>query len=135
MRGFWIVALLACHSALPVPQLGTQGACRGPDDRAHSLIAELANWMGATDPERIADRDTLYNIPVVDPDEIALVTADAVCERARHAYAAPSQGPVYVLTLGTRHYAVLDPDFLAGSVETVKIFSKDWKLVGGWSGP
>jgi hypothetical protein len=99
------------------------------------LIAELANWMGATDPERIADRDTLYNIPVVDPDEIALVAADAVCERARHAYAAPSQRPVYVLTLGRHHYAVLDPDFLAGSLETVKIFSKDWKLVGGWSGP
>jgi hypothetical protein len=89
VRAFWIVALLACHSALPVPQLGAQGACPGPDDRAYSLIAELANWRGATDPERIADRDTLYNIPVVDPDESALVTADAVCERARHAYAAP----------------------------------------------
>jgi hypothetical protein len=135
MRAFGVVALLACHSAVPLPQVVEQGACRGPDDRTHSLIAELAGWMVTTDPEQIARRDTVFNIPVVNPNEITLVTDDAVCVRARNAYAAPGQGPVYVLRLATEHFAVLDPAFLAGSIETVKIFSKDWQIVGGWSGP
>lgn len=127
----YLAMLLAVGYASALP---AQSNCRPADDRSASLIAELSKWMVESDPVAVAHRDTLFKIPVVAPSTITLVSNQNACAKAINAYAAPGAGRVYVISLNGQYFAVLDPTYLAGEYQTVKIFSKNWKLIGGWTG-
>ena len=96
-------------------------------------------WMTTTDPQRQADRDTAYKIPVVTVSSIALVTDERICGKLISAYAAiPGKNytpaNLYVVALGNKFFAVYDPADLAGDFRTVMIFDSRYVLTGGWTG-
>lgn len=111
-----------------------------PNDRyATAMILDLKAMMSATNTRQIADRDTLYHIPVVPVSSIGLVTADSICARAGDAlntlYAESKARRLYVARLGGG-WAVLDPgaDPTARFIPVV-IFDSTWVARGGYSGP
>jgi len=57
--------------------------CRPADAASRRLIAQLEDWMTTTDPERQADRDTAYKIPLVSVTSIAVVTDERICGKCR----------------------------------------------------
>lgn len=113
--------------------------CRPADASSSRLINELKSWMTTTDPQRQADRDTAYKIPVVSVSSIALVTDERICAKLISAYAAiPGKNytpaNLYVVALGNKYFAVHDPADLAGDFRTVMIFDSRYVLTGGWTG-
>lgn len=130
-----VVAWVA--TARPAPGQTVQ-RCRPADNSSARLIVELKAWMSATDPERVADRDTLYKIPVVNTSQITLVTDEAMCLKAANAYGAQpgSSTPtrVYLIKLGSKGYAAYDPDQPAGEFRVVMILTTEFAVSGGWTG-
>lgn len=123
----------------PASTLSSQNTkCRPADAMSDRLIVELRNWMTTTDPERVADRDNVYKIPVVGTNQIALVTDERICGKLIQAYAALSgtytPASIYVIKMGNKNYTVLDPTDLAGDFRTVMIFDSRYVRVGGWTG-
>jgi hypothetical protein len=122
------------------PQAAAQSVrrCRAADNTSERLIVEVKSRIAATDSEQAADRDTLFKIPVVDVDQISLVTDETTCLRAASAYGSQpgSTAPtrVYVVKLGSKGYAVLDPDQPAGEYRIVMILSTKFAVIGGWTG-
>ena len=120
--------------------LGAQTTkCRPSDASSSRLINELKLWMTTTDPQRQADRDTAYKIPVVTVSSIALVTDERICGNLISAYAAiPGKNytpaNLYVVALGNKFFAVYDPADLAGDFRSVMIFDSRYVLTGGWTG-
>lgn len=112
--------------------------CRAPDNDSARLITELKAWMATTDAERIADRDTLYKIPVVNASQITLVTDEATCLKAANAYGtqpgSTSPARVYVVKLASKGFAVYDPDQPAGEYRVVMILTTKFVVSGGWTG-
>lgn len=110
--------------------------CRGPDETSQALITELQEWMSTTDPERIADRDTLYHVPVVRANQIALVTDERICTKVAQAYGAPPgvTARLYTVKLGSKGYVAYDPEQKAGDYKNVLIFSTRYVRIGGWTG-
>jgi len=129
--------VVAAFSATPAVAQSVQ-RCRAADNTSARLIEELKARITATDPEQVADRDTLFKIPVVNVNQISLVTDEATCLKAANAYGSQpgSTTPtrVYVVKLGSKGYAALDPDQPAGEFRVVMILSTKLAVTGGWTG-
>jgi len=113
--------------------------CRAADAASGRLVNELKDWMTTTDPEKQADRDTAYKIPVVSVSSIALISDERICGKIISAYAAiPGKNytpaNLYVIALGNKYYAVYDPADLAGDFRTIMIFDSRYSIIGGWTG-
>lgn len=105
-------------------------------DEGAGLIIHLKQWMTVTDTADVRLRNTVYRIPVVDTAAVQLVTDARTCARAAAAYPdTTADRPVYVVSLGREGYAVLDPSDKAGEFRTVILFNRQWKEIGGWTGP
>ena len=128
-----ILAALASCVLLPPSVVAGQSACLPAAPRSNVLIGELKELMTTTDPEEISERDTLLKVPVVNPDDVTLVTDEAICTKVIAAYAAPRPARVLAIRLGRRGYAALDPVGLAGEFENVLIFDRRFKRIGGWT--
>lgn len=111
-----------------------QSACLAAAPRSNLLIGELKQWMETTDPERIAHRDTLFMIPQVNMADITLVSDATICAKVVAKYPEPRPAQVFVIRLGNKGYASLDPTGLTGEYENVHIFDRKFKRVGGWTG-
>lgn len=131
-------SLIAVVLATVVARGAAAQRCRPVDNESARLIVELQDWMTTTDPERMADRDTLFKIPVVSPSQVVLVTDERICTKASDAYGpkAGSTEParVYTIKLGTKGYAVYDPDQPAGEYRVVMILNTKFTQIGGWTG-
>ena len=141
MKAILVRALVAVllPSLFSVQSEAQSTKCRPADAASGRLIAQLEDWMTTTDPERQADRDTAYKIPLVSVTSIAVVTDERICGKIISAYAAiPGKNytPVnlYVISLGTKFFAVFDPADLAGDFRTVMIFDSRYTITGGWTG-
>lgn len=105
-------------------------------DEGEGLVIHLKEWMTVTDTADVRLRNTVYRIPVVDTAAVQLVTDARICARAAAAYPdTTADRPVYVVALGREGYAVLDPSDMAGEFRTVILFDRQWKEIGGWTGP
>jgi len=113
--------------------------CKAADQTSSDVIAELKYWMSATNAEFVYRRDSVFMIPVVSASQISVVTAETTCQKLVMAYALlpKSYTPpsLYVVKLGNKGYAVLDPTDLTGDQRTVMIFDTKFKRVGGYTGP
>src|SRR6266508_6031669 len=100
--------------------------CRAADQTSAGLITQLTNWVTTTDPERIADRDTLFHVPVVPVSQITLVTDEKICVKVIATYAALPGGytppTVYVVKMGSKNYVGYDPTYKAGEYSIVFVF-------------
>jgi hypothetical protein len=112
--------------------------CRPADGVSQMLILHLQDMMTTTDPDVISARDNAFRVPVVSVSQITLVTDARTCDKAATAYGPPPGSTVtpavYVVKLGSKGYAVLDPNQRAGQFQMVKIFDTKWVLLGGWTG-
>ncbi len=112
--------------------------CRGADVTSASLIQELKNKVSETDPALVYARDNIFRVPVVPVSQITLVTDERICGKLVEAYSRDAAGwsPVslYVVRMGTKHFAVLDPNHKAGEFAIVKVFDSKYQPVGGWTG-
>lgn len=135
-----IFALLLTCAALHATPASAQGSpkCRAADDTSANIIGDLKNWITTSDPERIAARDSVFKIPVVGLSQISVVTDERICTKVIQGYAAMTGGytpaSVYVIKMGTKHYAVHDPADKADQHSTVHIFDSKYKSIGGWTG-
>jgi hypothetical protein len=131
--------VLLALSVAAGPVLG-QGStkCHPADDNSAGLIARLKDWVTTTDPERVDQRTNIFKIPVVDPKFIVLSTDEKICAKLVQAYAGVSGGyvpaSIYVVKMGPKYYAVLDPTDPAGEFNTVMIFDSKLLRTGGWTG-
>jgi hypothetical protein len=136
---------LVCAIALAVALLfnaevaGAQLKCRPADSITVQLVAQFQQWMNTTNPERIAQRDTLFHIPVVASTAITVVTDEKICAKMITAYSTTSRLPytptrLYVLKLGSKGYAGYDLGHGTGEFSSVSIFSTKYVWIGGWSG-
>ena len=128
-----LLAVLTACTLLPPSIVAGQSACLPAAPRSNVLIGELKEMMTTTDSERVADRDTLFNVPVVNPDDVTLVTDGTICAKVIAAYVAPRPARVFVIKLGTKGYAALDPVGLAGEFQSILIFDRKFKRIGGWA--
>jgi hypothetical protein len=113
--------------------------CRLGDGTSAGLILELKDWVTTTDTARVRLRNTVYKLPTgIDKNQIVLSTDAKICAKAITAYAAVSDGyaptALYVIKLGSKGYAVLDPTDLAGDYRTVMFLNTKFLRVGGWTG-
>lgn len=112
--------------------------CRATNPTSANLIGQLTNWVTTSDPERIAQRDTIYHIPVVPVSQLTLVTDETVCGKIIQAWAALPGGhtaaTIYVVKMGSKNYAAYAPTDKAGEYSIVLIFDSKYKHVGGWTG-
>ena len=113
--------------------------CRPADSYTEVLIGTLKADVSSTDPRVVFRRDSTYHIPVVSPSRITLVTDEKICAKIIQAYAALPNGAytparVYVIKLGSKGYAALDPDRKAGEFSIFHIFNTKYVDVGGWVG-
>lgn len=120
--------------------LGAQAKkCRAADASSDILIAELKDFMTTTDPAWQAARDTIFKVPVVSVSSINVITDERICGKIITAYAAiPGKNytpaNLYVISLGTKYFAVFDPADLAGDFHTIMIFDSRYAIIGGWTG-
>ena len=132
-----IVLLASFILALPVESQVKK--CHIADDVSAGLVFELKDWATTADTTRVRLRNTVYKLPTgIDSNAIALVTNERICGKAITGYAAASGGyaptTLYVIKLGQKGYAVLDPTDNAGDFETVMFFDMKYQRVGGWTG-
>ncbi len=125
------------------PQPGSTSMCLPGDQKTTLLIGVLTDWVTATDPQKISDRDNIFHIPVVPPANISVVTNTQTCTKAAQAYASmvqnPIPNPVYVIQMvngNSTWYLVTDPAYNPKGSEfgSFIIFDKRWKDYGGWTG-
>ena len=132
------LALLTACISTPSRMAAADTLCR-PADQSAALIVHLREMVTTTDSLMAFARDNYFHIPVVAPGQINAVTDPRLCELASAAYGPPtgsaSRRRVNVVKLGSKGFAVLDPDHLAGDKQTVIIFSPTWVRIGGWTGP
>ena len=120
-------------AVLAVAMLGSrhlagQSVCHPADSTSAILVTHLLNFASATDGPGYAMRDSL-RIPRAPTNRVALVAQEAVCKKARDAYAADragkgvggSSGRVYVVSIGTV-YAIVDPAYHYGALN-------DWTIL------
>ena len=142
MRILLTLSLLAATMlAAPISRAAAQttSACLPADSIDTGLVDQLAQWATETDPERRADRDTLYKVPVVPVSDLTIVMDAKVCTSAAQAHG-PRPGEsalprVYVVKIGRSGYAVLDPILGGARTQAVRIFDTIWRRIGGWVGP
>jgi len=126
--------------SLPVVTAAAQGSpkCRPANDTSENIIGDLKNWITTSDPERIAARDSVFKIPVVSLSQISVVTDERICAKVIQGYAAMTGGytpaSVYVIKMGTKHYAAHDPARKAEQHSIVHIFDAKYQSIGGWTG-
>ena len=118
-----------------------QSKCLSSNDASSSLINGLKRRMMTADPSDIADRDTLYHIPVVSADQISqvvLVSDEKTCDKALVAiialgnFGTPTRA--YVVKLGTKGYAVWAPSTVEGAGQDVLVFDTKFVKIGGYGG-
>jgi hypothetical protein len=113
--------------------------CRPADSYTEMLIGTFKAEVTSTDPLVVSLRDSVYRIPVVPPGEITLVTDEKVCAEIIQAYSNLKHGAytparVYVIKLGSKGHAALNPDRKAGEFSILHIFNTKYEDVGGWVG-
>ena len=112
--------------------------CRPADDTSENIIGDLKTWITTTDPERIAARDNIFKIPVVNLSQISVVTDERICGKVIQGYTTMTGGytpsSVYVIKMGTKYYATHDPARKAGQHSIVHIFDSRYQSIGGWTG-
>jgi hypothetical protein len=114
--------------------------CRAADQTTASIIAQLKQWVSTKNPERMAQRDTIFHIPVVDPKTITLVTDETMCGKVITAYSKLSGGGaytparLYVFKHGSKGFVGYDPDRGIGEYGSVIIFNTKFVRIGGWAG-
>lgn len=131
---------LAFVLALDASQAAAQTTpkCRPADAHTANLISHLVYRISATDPRDTRLRDSVYKIPVVASSQITVVNDERVCGKLIEAYSRDAEGRVpvslYVIKLGTKHYAVMDPGDKAGEFSIVLIYNSKYVRVGGMTG-
>lgn len=128
-----ILTTVACAAAAQSPP-----ACSPDDDAAINFLGDVVNLVTSTDPEVAAARESSYKVPTLPASAVQPVRDQATLGRARGALAAyigraPSKC-IYVLKLGEFHFAVFDPGFHVGHYDTVFVFDRAWRQIGGWTG-
>ena len=108
--------LLATSLSLPA---SAQSVCRPADKASADLIEEMGRYSSAPAGDAAIMRDSL-RLPSVPRSQVALVTNESVCKKAKATYQTSLSTPghtfsgrVYVVKIGTV-YAVLDPTFNLG---------------------
>jgi hypothetical protein len=143
VAGLAAIGVAPSVHAQVTPQAAPASMCLPADEKSALLITVLRNWVTTTDPQKIADRDQIFHIPVVPPPTIALVTDKTICAKGSKAYAtrvkSPVAGPVYVIQMGSGNsvwYLVHDPTPApsGGEFNSFIVFDKRWNRYGGWSG-
>jgi len=133
---FALAFALALGASEPAAQ--TTPKCRPADAYTANLISHLVYRISATDPRDIRLRDSVYKIPVVASGQITVVKDERVCGKLIEAYSRDADGRVpvslYVINLGTKHYAVMDPEDKAGEFSIVLIYDSRYVQVGGMTG-
>lgn len=95
----------------------SQTYCRPADTQTETLKLDVGRYSSATAGDEKIVRDSL-RLPYVPQNQIAVVTQEATCRRAKDALQAEFantgnntfSGRVYVLKIGTA-YAVVDPAY------------------------
>ena len=112
--------------------------CRAADDYTAALTYELKRYVSSQDPKVIADRDSIYHVPVVPVNQISVVTDERVCSKVVQAYSAMSGGytpsSLYVIKMGSKYTVAVDPDHKSGEFNVVHIFNSNYADIGGWVG-
>jgi hypothetical protein len=112
--------------------------CRAADANSANLISQLTLMATATDSETVADRTSIYHLPVVSANQITIVTDEKVCTKVVQAVATlpAKRSPVdlYVVKLGSKGFAARDPTEMAGEYRTIFIFDSHYVKIGGWTG-
>lgn len=113
--------------------------CTPADSQSTALITYIKSLETTTDPELVNARNNIYHLPVVATNKITQATDEKTCGKASTAYGPPAGSTtpptVYVIQLENSGYAVLDPDQAVGEYTTVLIFDRQFRKIGGWTGP
>ena len=140
-KQFVIAWAFVCGLVLLAQRGEAQGTpkCRQSDGYSAMLIATLKDYVTSQDPTVIYNRDSSYHVPVVPPNQIALVTDERVCSKVVLAYSTLPHGAyaptrVYVIKMGSKFTVGLDPDIKAGEFNIVRIFDSKYSEIGGWVG-
>ena len=99
------------------------GSCSGPDAESARLIEAVTAWRAAG--------DSVFK--EVEGAEVVLETDESVCSRLTEAYArlpgeVDTPGSLYVARVGRTHYAIFDPNDMAGESRTAMIFDSGLRL-------
>ena len=136
-----IPVVAACASFMFAPERLSGQAhtkCRPADATTSNVIGDLERWITSTEPDDILARDSVFRIPVVDLDQISVVTDEGVCAKAINGYAALAGNrtpkSLYVIRMGPDFFALHDPTILAGDLSIVIITDSEFRPIGGWTG-
>jgi hypothetical protein len=113
--------------------------CRAADETSAGLILELKDWVTTTDSTRVRLRSTVYELPAgITASQIVLSIDEKICAKAITAYTSISGGYIpaslYVIELGSKGYAILDPTDTAGEYRMLMFLNTKYVRVGGWTG-
>jgi hypothetical protein len=134
------LTLLLLFLSLGLPSAQAQ-VCRPADSTSAGLIRELKRYASALSGDERIMRDTL-RLPFTSPAQVVLVTSESTCRKANTAYQTAVAnsggtgltGRVYLIKVGAERYAVLDPNYNAGTpgAWTVVIFDSRFKMLSSY---
>ncbi len=133
-----ILALLVISS---FAQVAAGQACHAADSVSTDILAELNGLMTADDTVR-----TSLQLPLATSSQIALITNETTCDRARQAVdsAVHATNPIAPATLPARplylasvgaYFAIVDPMAHTGEWHPMYFFDGNWNYVNsliGW---
>lgn len=127
---------ISCVVARPVP-----AQCRPADDNSAVTIEFLQKIVSAPTADiDWAGRRTDYQLPATTTNKVVLVTSGKACASALSAYKAnmgtgePAPTSVYVVAIGTTHYAVWAPGQPGVDMGRVLILSSKFGLLSSFAG-
>ena len=142
------VILIKCwRAALFVIAVSTFGAsaaaqsslkCRPADNYSAGLISNIQWYDTTTNAQAIYKRDSVMHLPVVNANQVSLVTDERICAKVVDAYTALPNGytpaNLYVIKMGTKGYVAHDPSRKVGEFTVVFVFNTKYVRTGGWGG-
>jgi len=136
-----VLYLLISLMTAPTPQAGMclgTGAAPEPASAAWG-IDYMTRLVTAVDSIHNATR-VAYQLPLLSPSEVSLVTDEAICTQAANAYAQNALDTpitpvaVYVIRVGSTRYLVWNPDVKGGHYVAMVIFSDTFSVVAAFTG-
>jgi len=136
-----VLAILSVLSGGSIAAQGGGATCRpGSDPIAQNYLGYLQTLMTTTDTLLIRLRDSLYRLPVVPANQVALITDTQKCARAARAVKSdleagglPLFQNVILIQVGT-HYVVTDPSVRRGEFSLARVLDNQFKPGPAWIG-
>ena len=136
----WRIVLFAIALSIFVTRSGAQTSlkCRPADDYSASMISNIQWYDTTTNAQAIYKRDSVMHLPVVNANQVSLVTDERICAKVIDAYTALPNGytpaNLYVIKMGTKGYVAHDPSRKVGEFTVLFVFNTKYVRTGGWGG-